>query len=117
MTRTALFNFIAGAILGIALGLIYSWQINPVKYTDTAPDSLRADYQADYVVMIAQAYSTDGDLDLARARLATLNLVDPGQHVADLAAAQIQRGAALDDLRALSALAAALGAVPPPLPR
>ena len=117
MTRTALFNFTAGVIVGIAFGLIYSWQINPVQYTDTAPDSLRVDYKTDYVVMIAQAYLADGDLDLARARLATLSLSNPGQHVADLAAAQIQRGAPLDDLRALSALAAALGATPPPLPR
>ncbi len=116
MTRTAALNFIAGIVIGVALGLLYSWQVDPVKYTDTAPDSLHADHKTDYVVMIAQAYVADGNLELARTRLATLNLSNPGQYVANLTTFEIQRGAPLDDLRALSALAAALGAAPPPLP-
>lgn len=116
MSRTAAANLVVGVLIGVAIGLAYTWVISPVQYVDTAPDSLRADYKTDYVTMIAQAYAADGDLDLARARLATLSLSDPGQYVAGLAAAEIRRGAPLDDLRALAALAAALGAVPPPLP-
>jgi hypothetical protein len=116
MTRTAVLNLLAGIVIGIALGLLYSWQVDPVKYTDMSPDSLHADHKTDYVVMIAQAYVADGNLELARTRLATLNFSNPGQYVADLTTFEIQRGAPLDDLRALSALAAALGAAPPPLP-
>ncbi len=116
ITRTAAFNLLGGLLLGIALGLIYTWGIDPVEYTDTAPPSLRADYKNDYVVMIAQAYAAEGDLELARDRLAPLNLSDPGQYAADLARDQIRQGAPLDDLRALASLAAALGAAPPPLP-
>lgn len=116
MTRTAFFNLLGGVIIGLAAGLFYTWQVNPVKYTDVSPDTLRADYKTDYVVMIAHAYAADSNLDLARARLATLKLASPGQFVADTAAQQITAGAPLDDLRALNALAAALGAVPPPLP-
>ncbi len=102
-------------MIGLAAGLFYTWVINPVKYTDVSPDTLRADYQADYVVMIARAYTLDANLDLARARLATLKLASPGQFVADIAAQQIAAGAPADDLRALNALATALGAAPPPL--
>lgn len=116
MTRTAGINLLIGALVGIVFGLIYTWAINPVQYVDTAPASLRADHKADYALMIARAYAADSDLELARARLDLLDLEDPGGYLADLAAEQIQRGALLDDLRALSALAAALGTVPPPLP-
>ena len=116
MTRTAFFNLLGGVIIGLAAGLFYTWVINPVKYTDVSPDTLRADYKTDYVVMIARAYAADSDLDLARARLATLSLANPGQFVADTATRQIAAGAPLDDLRALNALATALGAVAPSLP-
>ena len=116
MTRTAAINLLVGAVIGLALGLVYTWVVNPVQYVDTNPASLRADHKADYVIMIARAYAADSDLGLARARLDDLDLEDPPGYVADLTAEQIQRGAPPDDLRALSALALALGALPPPLP-
>jgi len=116
LTRTAIINIIVGAVIGLALGLFYTWRVDPVDYVDTAPASLRADHKNDYVLMTAQAYALERNLDLARARLAPLNLANPGQYLADLAAAEIQRGVPLDDLRALSDLTIALGGVPPPLP-
>ena len=116
ITRTAILNIAVGLLIGLALGLFYTWVVNPVQYVDTAPDSLRADHKNDYALMIAQAYAADNDLDLARVRLAALKLDDPGAYLANLTAAEIQRGAPLDDLRALSALTVALGATPPPLP-
>jgi hypothetical protein len=116
MTRTAFLNLLFGILLGLGLGLFYTWQVNPVTYTDVSPDTLRADYKADYVVMIARAYSLDADLDLARTRLATLKTANPGQFVAGITAQLIITGAPANDLRALNALATALGAVPPPLP-
>ena len=116
MTRTAFLNLLFGLLLGLGLGLFYTWQIDPVKYTNVSPDTLRPDYKADYVVMIARAYSADGNLDLARTRLATLKTANPGQFVADTAAQLITSGAPADDLRALNTLATALGAVPPSLP-
>lgn len=108
MTRTTLLNLIVGLALGLALGLVYTWKIDPVKYTDVAPDSLRADYRSDYVLMIAQAYAADTDLDLARARLATLNAPDPIQLVANIVAQQSAAGAPPGDVNALNTLAAAL---------
>ena len=112
MTRTALLNLIFGLAIGAALGLVYTWKIDPVKYTDVAPDSLRADYRSDYVLMIAQAYAADSDLDLARARLATLNAPDPIQLVANIVAQQTAAGTPPGDVNALNALAAALNTSP-----
>ena len=116
ITRTAALNLLAGLALGLALGLFYTWVISPVQYTDTAPDSLRADYKNDYVLMAARSYAADGRLDLARQRLVPLKLADPGKYTADLTAGEIKRGAALEDLRALAGLAGARGAAPPALP-
>ena len=61
--------FIA-ASLGVALGLVYGWRINPVQYTDITPDVLRIDYRTDYVLMVAEAYRGEGDPALAAQRLA-----------------------------------------------
>jgi hypothetical protein len=116
MTRTAAINLLIGALIGLALGLFYTWVVNPVQYVDTGPASLRDDHKADYVIMVARAYAADSNLDLARTRLEELGFDDPGDQVAALTADQIRSGAPPDDLRALSALTLALGAVPPPLP-
>jgi hypothetical protein len=68
---------VGGVVLGLALGLVYTWIISPVTYVDAAPDSLRADFKDGYRALIASAYQADGDLDRARTRLASLADPDP----------------------------------------
>jgi hypothetical protein len=68
--------FIAMAI-GAAAAMFYGWKINPVHYTVTTPDTLRIDYKTDYVLMVAEAYHTEGDPDLAARRLALIGSDDP----------------------------------------
>lgn len=63
--------------VGLAVGLIYGWVVQPVQYVDTAPDTLRPDYRADYILMVAEAYSREHDLDLAQRRLASLGPQPP----------------------------------------
>ena len=46
--------------LGIGLGLLYGWVIDPADFFDLTPDTLRADYKADYVLMTAEAYRATG---------------------------------------------------------
>jgi hypothetical protein len=70
--------FIALALLaGIALGLAYGWLIDPVDYYDLTPDTLRADYKADYVLMVAEAYRSEQDPALAARRLAVFGSQSP----------------------------------------
>ncbi len=64
-------------IVGIALGLLYGWIIDPVKFVDTPPASLRADYRADYVLMIAESFHATQDADFARRQLAILGTDQP----------------------------------------
>jgi hypothetical protein len=65
-------SFLVAILVGIGIGLIYGWAINPVEYIDTAPNSLRQDYKTDYVLMVAEAYQVEDNLALAVRRLALL---------------------------------------------
>jgi hypothetical protein len=84
-----LFFLIIG--LGVAGGLYYGWFINPVVYYNTTPELLREDYKADYVLMVAEAYRADGDLNLAAQRLAFLGNKPP----ADIATESVRYAAAI----------------------
>jgi hypothetical protein len=64
-------------ILGAALGLAYGWYIDPVDFFNLTPDTLRADYKADYVLMTAEAYSLEQDPGLAARRLAIFGTKSP----------------------------------------
>ncbi len=63
-------RFILVIIIGIAAGLYYGWVLNPVKYVDAPPDTLRIDFKSDYALMVAEAYHQDQDLEMAQQRLA-----------------------------------------------
>jgi hypothetical protein len=74
--------------IGIGLGLLYGWIIDPVEFTELTPDTLRADYRADYILMVAEAYRTEKDADLAARRLAIFGSDSP----ADIAASALPFG-------------------------
>jgi hypothetical protein len=75
-------KIIIAAIVGVALGLVYGWKINPTKYTDITPSILREDYRADYVLMVAEAHQNEQDADSAARRLAILGSDPPDMIVA-----------------------------------
>lgn len=95
-------------ILGITLGLVYGWVINPVQYTDITPDALRIDYRTDYVLMVAEAYQAEEDPALAARRLAVLGSDPPALIAAE--AYTFAQGAAhpADDLALIQELIVAL---------
>src|SRR5512137_1116940 len=67
--------------VGLGLGLLYGWVINPVKYENTAPSMLHKDYKADYVLMVAEIYNADKNLEQATQRLALLDSLPPARIV------------------------------------
>jgi hypothetical protein len=103
---------IVGILLGLAAGLLYAWRISPLRYTDTAPASLRADFKADYLALVASAYASSGDLQRAQTRLAALPDVDLAANLAALAQQRLGAGFPESEAQALAALAAALGERP-----
>ena len=104
--------FVIGMSLGVAAGLYYSWVANPVEYFETAPDSLRADFRADYLALIASAYSSGGDLVRARARLALFPGIDSADELAALAQQRLAVGLSASEAGALAQLANALSRGP-----
>jgi len=78
-------RLVIGLAIGLAAGLFYGWVIQPVKFVDTTPDSLRADYRTDYVLMVAEVYQDQQDLSAAQRRLAVLGPNPPAQTVSSAA--------------------------------
>ena len=76
--RSKRWVFIILALLtGIGIGLAYGWLVDPVDFFDLTPDTLRADYKADYVLMTAEAYRAEQDPGLAARRLAIFGSQSP----------------------------------------
>jgi hypothetical protein len=64
-------------IAGIGLGLTYGWVFDPVDYFDLPPDTLRADFKTDYVLMVAEAYHSNPDPALAARQLGMFGAGSP----------------------------------------
>jgi hypothetical protein len=64
--------FLLSIAIGVGLGLVYGWMINPQPYANLKPDTLRADYKADYILMTATVFRKDANLGQAVRRLAIL---------------------------------------------
>jgi hypothetical protein len=59
-------------LVGLGIGLVYSWVISPLRVLDADPTTLRADFKDQYRSVIAAAYAATGNLPRAQARLALL---------------------------------------------
>lgn len=101
-------HLIAGIILGLGMGLLISWVIAPLEYTDTPPSLLRTDFKDEYRAVIASAYLSTGDLPRAQTRLDTLNDPDDIEALTVQAQRALAGGSSPASLSALAALAADL---------
>ena len=103
-----LFRFFSVLILGIGIGLLYGWVIDPVEYVDTYPGSLREDYRTDYVLMVAEAYQNERNLELAVGRLGFFGNTPPDSYVDNALYFAVQSGYGASDLGLLRELSDAL---------
>lgn len=92
------------------MGLAYGWYIDPVDYFDLTPDTLRADYKADYVLMIAEAYRVEQDPGLAARRLAVFGTRSPSSIASEGLAYARANGFAESDIVLIQELVIALQA-------
>ena len=72
-------RFLIAILIGAGLGLLFGWVISPVKDVNTNPDLLKVDYQADYVLTVAEVYQSEGSLAMANQRLAMLGSAPAAQ--------------------------------------
>jgi hypothetical protein len=101
-------SFLIIIAVGVGLGLLYGWIIDPVDFVDTTPESLRGDYQSDYVLMVAEIFHADRDAEAAVIRLTFLNDPSPVISVENALIFAVEAGYSADDLRLLRDLADAL---------
>jgi hypothetical protein len=66
------FDILIALLIGLGLGLAYSWLISPLKVIDADPIALRADFKDNYRSAIAASYASTGNLPRAQARLSLL---------------------------------------------
>ena len=95
-------------ILGLTLGLIYSWVISPVSQVDTHPDSLRTDYKDTYRLLISRAYLANNNLPRAEARLELIGDEEPALALAAQAQRFLAEGGDQEMAKILANLSAAL---------
>jgi hypothetical protein len=103
---------ITGLVIGVVLGLLYTWIISPTQYVDTAPDTLRTDYKDTYRLTIALAYQSSGNLARAQVRLGLLGDEDQAMALAEQAQRHRAEGGSTEEAQALADLAAVLGQAP-----
>jgi hypothetical protein len=101
--------FLLSITAGLGAGLFYGWVLNPPPYRDLAPATLRADYKADYVLMVAEIYHQDGNLPQALRRLTQLDAaLPPARIVAEALLSARDLDYAQPDLELLAGLAQVL---------
>ena len=113
MSASTWIKLLIALAIGIALGLVYGWIIAPVEFIDTTPETLRADYRADYVLMIAEAYHADKDTGLAARRLAIIGSQTPADIVKQALQTGREAGYAPNDLILLEELFTAMQSYQP----
>lgn len=112
--RSRFIPFVAGLFLGGVLALLYGWLIRPIEYIDTSPDSLRIDFRSDYVLMVAEAYDGDQNLNLAQFRLAALGPQPPAEYVTQAINYALDQSFGRRELELLNILAVDLRSLPRP---
>jgi hypothetical protein len=105
------FRFLVAILVGLSLGLIYGWLINPVEYVDTSPATLRIDYKTDYVLMVAESFQKEGDLALVAYRLALLGETPPIEMVNEAITFAQKAGYTDSDIIAMQELLDSLQAI------
>jgi len=99
---------VAGLVAGLAMGMVYTWVIDPVEHINTYPALLRADYRQDWVRLAALSYVADGNIGRARARLEGLEQADVATAMQALIEEYAIAGRPAATLRSLAELAKAL---------
>ena len=104
MKHKRLIGFFFAIALGLAVGLFFGWLVDPPRAKNTVISSLRADYQADYVLMVAWAYPETADIPAAIEQLKELDANDPLRAVRNAFVTAQQLGYSQIDLQSIADL-------------
>ncbi len=68
---------VLAGLVGIILGLLWGWYLQPVEWTDASPAMLHSSYQEDYLRMAIDSYGRVPDQSLALRRYESLGASGP----------------------------------------
>ncbi len=105
-------GFMIAILVGIFAGLIMGWLLIKSPVRNASLDSLRGDYQADYVLMVAEKFAVDQDVLTATALLRDISPSDPAASIKQALILGQQLGYSERELKLIGLLEIALG-VPP----
>ena len=108
MRSRRLIGFLLAIALGVAAGLWIGWSFFAPSNSNNAPQSLRSDFQTDVVLMIAEVYEADNDLNAARTQLDLLESEDYLRTVQQAIVNAQSLGYSSTDIKALANLAQGL---------
>ncbi len=108
MRSTRYFLFIITILIGLVVGILYGWVIRPGDSRNLPLSSLSYDYQTDYVLMTAEAFTRNAHLGEAVRRLGLLDDRSPDLVVAGAILTARELGYANADLDMLNRLQEAL---------
>jgi len=96
-------------LLGVGLGLGYTWVLYPHPNTEAQPSALRADFKDQYRSLIAASYAATGNLPRAKARLAVVGDAKPIEALNAQAQRMLASAQTFERADRVAALASALG--------
>jgi hypothetical protein len=105
-------GFMIAILVGLFGGLVIGWLLIKTPVQNASLSSLRGDYQADYVLMVAEKFSTDQDNLSAAALLRDLSPTDPVGSVKQALILGQQLGYSERELQLITLLESGLGKPP-----
>jgi hypothetical protein len=103
-------GFMIAILVGLFAGLVIGWLLIPAPVKNATLDSLRGDYQADYILMVAEKFATDQDALTAIALLREISPSDPGASIKAALILGKQLGYSERELQLITLLETAIGA-------
>ncbi|MHB8087728.1 MAG: hypothetical protein ACYDH2_05705 [Anaerolineaceae bacterium] len=102
-------GFMIAILVGLFAGLIIGWLLIKTPVRNASLDSLRGDYQADYVLMVAEKFAVDQDLLTAAALLREISPSDPSSSIKEALILGQQLGYSQRELQLITLLQTAIG--------
>ena len=102
-------GFMIAILVGLFAGLIIGWLLIKTPVRNASLDSLRGDYQADYVLMVAEKFGADQDLLTAAALLREISPSDTSSSIKEALILGQQLGYSQHELQLITLLQTAIG--------
>ncbi|RLT45692.1 MAG: hypothetical protein DWI63_01730 [Chloroflexi bacterium] len=113
LSVTGITNLLAGLLVGVLAALYFAWQVMPLQIVDNQPRSLAPAFREDFVLLVAETFAIEQDVERARTRLASLAGASGPAVVAQQTEKMMVTGAGSSDVKFMAQLAAALGVATP----